>query len=72
MQRALVRLTQEIYAEDVHVMLELLQNADDNLYACTVQPALAFVLCAGPFAHTPRHTTCASCVLLSGRSRKTS
>jgi hypothetical protein len=59
MQRALVRLTQEIYAEDVHVMLELVQNADDNLYAAAVQPALAFVFCSGAcgfssHAHTPR------------------
>ena len=42
MQRALVRLTQDIYAEDVHVVLELLQNADDNQYQSGTVPALAF------------------------------
>jgi hypothetical protein len=52
MQRALEKLTQEIYAEDVHVMFELLQNADDNLYD-TAQPALAFVFCSGESPDSP-------------------
>lgn len=42
--RALQRLSQELYSKDTHFVLELVQNADDNVYAAGVLPALEFVL----------------------------
>lgn len=47
MQRALQRLTSDIYAEKVHVMLELIQNADDNYYLPNTTPALALAFLSG-------------------------
>lgn len=41
---ALDRLSAELYADDVHFVLELVQNADDNQYSDGVQPTLVFVL----------------------------
>lgn len=42
--RALQCLSQELYSQDSHFLLELVQNADDNLYMNNVEPTLAFVL----------------------------
>eukprot|EP01018_Ginkgo_biloba_P025050 Gb_08163 [translate_table: standard] len=42
--RALHCLSQELYSQDSHFLLELVQNADDNLYPQGVEPALAFIL----------------------------
>lgn len=42
--RALQRLSQELYSKDTHFVLELVQNADDNVYAAGALPALEFVL----------------------------
>ncbi|XP_057847024.2 protein NO VEIN isoform X2 [Cryptomeria japonica] len=42
--RALHCLSQELYSQDSHFLLELVQNADDNLYPSHVEPTLAFVL----------------------------
>lgn len=42
--RALQRLSQDLYSKDVHFVLELVQNADDNVYNEGVCPALEFVL----------------------------
>eukprot|EP00854_Cymbomonas_tetramitiformis_P000932 gene932-1448_t len=50
LQRALARLTQEIYAEEAHVMFELLQNADDNRYPNGQVAALAITIGAGGMA----------------------
>jgi hypothetical protein len=47
MGRALARLSQELYSADVHLVLELVQNADDNSYAPGALPALEFVLREG-------------------------
>ena len=47
MGRALARLSQELYSADVHLVLELVQNADDNSYAPGALPALEFVLRGG-------------------------
>ncbi|PIA29997.1 hypothetical protein AQUCO_05800225v1 [Aquilegia coerulea] len=42
--RALQCLSQELYSQDSHFLLELVQNADDNLYPKNVEPTLVFIL----------------------------
>ncbi|RCV40380.1 hypothetical protein SETIT_9G048500v2 [Setaria italica] len=42
--RALHCLSQELYSQDSHLLLELVQNADDNAYPDDVEPTLAFIL----------------------------
>eukprot|EP00047_Mylnosiga_fluctuans_P024323 m.158569 g.158569 ORF g.158569 m.158569 type:complete len:1036 (-) comp9830_c0_seq1:3607-6714(-) len=44
---SLARLSEELYAEDSHFLLELVQNADDNRYEAGVAPALRFYLQPG-------------------------
>jgi hypothetical protein len=43
-QRATAKLSKELYAKEVHFLLELIQNADDNQYAVGVTPRLQFTL----------------------------
>ncbi|KAI3791107.1 hypothetical protein L2E82_04713 [Cichorium intybus] len=45
--RALHCLSQELYSQDSHFLLELVQNADDNVYPCEVEPTLTFILQEG-------------------------
>ncbi|MCD7453280.1 hypothetical protein HAX54_020359 [Datura stramonium] len=42
--RALHCLSQELYSQDSHFVLELVQNADDNFYPEDVEPTLTFIL----------------------------
>ncbi|KAI0489261.1 hypothetical protein KFK09_029103 [Dendrobium nobile] len=42
--RALHCLSQELYSQDSHFILELVQNADDNIYTGNVEPELVFIL----------------------------
>ncbi|KAF8778986.1 hypothetical protein HU200_003091 [Digitaria exilis] len=42
--RALHCLSQELYSQDSHLLLELVQNADDNVYPEDVEPTLSFIL----------------------------
>ncbi|XP_022722630.1 uncharacterized protein LOC111279838 isoform X2 [Durio zibethinus] len=42
--RALHCLSQELYSQDSHFLLELVQNADDNVYSDNVEPTLTFLL----------------------------
>ncbi|KAK9072450.1 hypothetical protein SSX86_008884 [Deinandra increscens subsp. villosa] len=42
--RALHCLSQELYSQDSHFLLELVQNADDNAYSTNVEPTLTFIL----------------------------
>ncbi|KAI3706216.1 hypothetical protein L6452_23812 [Arctium lappa] len=42
--RALHCLSQELYSQDSHFLLELVQNADDNVYPRNVEPTLTFIL----------------------------
>ncbi|KAJ4778054.1 hypothetical protein LUZ62_062311 [Rhynchospora pubera] len=42
--RALHCLSQELYSQDSHLLLELVQNADDNIYPQSVEPTLVFIL----------------------------
>ncbi|KAJ0989892.1 hypothetical protein J5N97_008248 [Dioscorea zingiberensis] len=42
--RALHCLSRELYSQDSHLLLELVQNADDNVYSEYVDPTLVFIL----------------------------
>ncbi|XP_021745800.1 uncharacterized protein LOC110711690 isoform X2 [Chenopodium quinoa] len=42
--RALHCLSEELYSQDSHFLLELVQNADDNVYPANVEPTLSFIL----------------------------
>ncbi|XP_010673417.2 protein NO VEIN [Beta vulgaris subsp. vulgaris] len=42
--RALHCLSEELYSQDSHFLLELVQNADDNIYPENVEPTLTFIL----------------------------
>ncbi|KAL2507860.1 Histidine kinase [Forsythia ovata] len=42
--RALHCLSHELYSQDSHFLLELVQNADDNIYPGNVEPTLVFIL----------------------------
>ncbi|KAK6284921.1 hypothetical protein POUND7_003873 [Theobroma cacao] len=42
--RALHFLSKELYSQDSHVLLELVENADDNVYSETVEPTLTSIL----------------------------
>ncbi|KAK1272823.1 hypothetical protein QJS04_geneDACA012207 [Acorus gramineus] len=42
--RALHCLSQELYSQDSHFVLELIQNADDNIYSANVDPTVVFIL----------------------------
>nr|XP_043606109.1 protein NO VEIN-like isoform X1 [Erigeron canadensis] len=42
--RALHCLSEELYSQDSHFLLELVQNADDNVYPRKVEPTLTFIL----------------------------
>lgn len=44
LERALKRLSDELYSENTHFVLELLQNADDNTYDLDVVPRSEFTL----------------------------
>ncbi|GKF64839.1 hypothetical protein Tco_0188287, partial [Tanacetum coccineum] len=41
---ALHPLSQELYSQDSHFLLELVRNADENMYPCDVEPTLTFIL----------------------------
>uniref|UniRef100_A0A0E0MMB3 Uncharacterized protein n=1 Tax=Oryza punctata TaxID=4537 RepID=A0A0E0MMB3_ORYPU len=42
--QAVTYLSEELYSKDVHFLMELIQNAEDNEYPSDVQPALEFVI----------------------------
>ncbi|TYI36077.1 hypothetical protein ES332_A03G117400v1 [Gossypium tomentosum] len=42
--RALHCLSQELYSQDSHFLLELVQNADDNVYSENEEPTLTFIV----------------------------
>uniref|UniRef100_A0A0G4GY97 SWIM-type domain-containing protein n=1 Tax=Chromera velia CCMP2878 TaxID=1169474 RepID=A0A0G4GY97_9ALVE len=42
--RALKRLSEDMYSGEIHLMMELIQNADDNRYAPGVTPTMAFLV----------------------------
>uniref|UniRef100_A0A0G4FY71 SWIM-type domain-containing protein n=1 Tax=Chromera velia CCMP2878 TaxID=1169474 RepID=A0A0G4FY71_9ALVE len=42
--RALKRLSEDLYSGEIHLVMELIQNADDNRYAPGVTPTMAFLV----------------------------
>jgi hypothetical protein len=44
LKKALARLSGDLYSEDTHFVMELVQNADDNSYRDGVQPTLKIQL----------------------------
>ncbi|XP_078181578.1 uncharacterized protein LOC144575354 [Carex rostrata] len=44
MHQAVNYLSEELYSKDVHFLMELIQNAEDNEYASGVAPSLEFVV----------------------------
>ncbi|KAK7840286.1 hypothetical protein CFP56_016885 [Quercus suber] len=44
LQNAVANLSSELYTKDVHFLMELIQNAEDNEYSAGVKPTLEFVL----------------------------
>lgn len=44
MHQAVTYLSQEIYSKDVHFLMELVQNAEDNEYPSGVAPSLEFLV----------------------------
>ncbi|KAK9682468.1 hypothetical protein RND81_10G075900 [Saponaria officinalis] len=42
--RALHCISQGLYSQDAHFLLELVQNADDNVYPENIEPTLVFIL----------------------------
>ncbi|KAF8694294.1 hypothetical protein HU200_038435 [Digitaria exilis] len=44
MHEAVNYLSQELYSKDVHFLMELVQNAEDNKYPCEVVPSLEFLI----------------------------
>ncbi|XP_021814166.1 uncharacterized protein LOC110756956 isoform X2 [Prunus avium] len=44
LHQAINTLSAELYAKDVHFLMELIQNAEDNEYAEGVDPSLEFVI----------------------------
>uniref|UniRef100_A0ACD5XLK8 Uncharacterized protein n=1 Tax=Avena sativa TaxID=4498 RepID=A0ACD5XLK8_AVESA len=44
MHQAVTYLSQELYSKDVHFLMELIQNAEDNEYPSDVAPSLEFVM----------------------------
>lgn len=43
LDRAIQHLSEDLYSEDIHFVLELVQNADDNTYPPGVEPFIRFV-----------------------------
>ncbi|XP_071715777.1 protein NO VEIN-like [Rutidosis leptorrhynchoides] len=37
-------LSQELYSRESHFLLELVRNADENVYTCDVEPTITFIL----------------------------
>ncbi|XP_039777001.1 protein NO VEIN-like [Panicum virgatum] len=44
MHQAVNYLSQELYSKDVHFLMELVQNAEDNVYPSEVVPSLEFLI----------------------------
>ena len=44
LHRALTRLAADLYSKDIHFVLEIVQNADDNSYDDEVEPSLEICL----------------------------
>ncbi|GMN35928.1 hypothetical protein TIFTF001_005632 [Ficus carica] len=52
LHQAVTSLSAELYTNDVHFLMELIQNAEDNEYEKSVEPTLEFVLTKGDITGT--------------------
>ena len=55
---AVEQLSTGLYEKDVHFLMELIQNAEDNQYAQGTEPQLKFVLLDNDPTHTPNSDGC--------------
>ncbi|KAI7747879.1 hypothetical protein M8C21_018554, partial [Ambrosia artemisiifolia] len=52
LHQAVKNLSAELYAKDVHFLMELIQNAEDNAYPDGVDPSLEFVITSNDITNT--------------------
>ncbi|KAL4571543.1 hypothetical protein LXL04_018304 [Taraxacum kok-saghyz] len=52
LHQAVKNLSAELYAKDVHFLMELIQNAEDNEYLKKVEPTLEFVITSKDITNT--------------------
>ncbi|KAJ0571117.1 putative histidine kinase/HSP90-like ATPase superfamily [Helianthus annuus] len=52
LHQAVKNLSAELYAKDVHFLMELIQNAEDNEYPEGVDPSLEFVITSKDITNT--------------------
>ncbi|KAJ4746373.1 ATP/DNA binding protein [Rhynchospora pubera] len=57
MHQAVNYLSEELYSKDVHFLMELIQNAEDNEYPPVVAPSLEFVLISKDITATGASST---------------
>ncbi|XP_042388023.1 uncharacterized protein LOC121980124 [Zingiber officinale] len=55
--QAVLYLSEELYSKDVHFLMELVQNAEDNKYAEGVTPSLEFLITSKDITKTGAKTT---------------
>ncbi|XP_042395856.1 uncharacterized protein LOC121986113 isoform X1 [Zingiber officinale] len=55
--QAVLYLSEELYSKDVHFLMELVQNAEDNKYAEGVTPSLEFLITSKDITMTGAKTT---------------
>ncbi|KAI3688634.1 hypothetical protein L2E82_46359 [Cichorium intybus] len=52
LHQAVKNLSAELYAKDVHFLMELIQNAEDNEYPEGIDPSLEFVITSKDITNT--------------------
>lgn len=70
LHQAVKNLSAELYAKDVHFLMELIQNAEDNEYLDGVDPSLEFVITCKDITATGAPATLLICNNERGFSRK--
>ncbi|XP_022135202.1 uncharacterized protein LOC111007222 isoform X2 [Momordica charantia] len=57
LHQAVTNLSAELYTKDVHFLMELIQNAEDNDYSASVKPSLQLILTSRDVTATGAATT---------------
>ncbi|VFQ70611.1 unnamed protein product [Cuscuta campestris] len=57
LHQAVKNLSAELYSKDVHFLMELIQNAEDNEYEAGVEPRLEFVITSKDITETGAEAT---------------
>ncbi|XP_062115851.1 uncharacterized protein LOC133829994 [Humulus lupulus] len=70
LHQAVMNLSAELYAKDVHFLMELIQNAEDNEYVEGVDPSLEFIITSKDITATGAPATLLICNNERGFSRK--